>query len=243
MLCAFWSPKGGVGTSVLAASAAALLARADGVRLVDLAGDQPAILGLAADPGTGIAQWAAAGPDTPPDALVRLSVEVAPGLHLLPAGPPRALAPQAAAEAGGRLATLLAADATPVVVDAGRADTVLARALVAGADVSVVVLRGCYLALRRAVHSPLTRTATGVAFVDEPGRALGVAEITDVLGRPVLARVPVRGPIARAVDAGVVAVRTPEPLARAVGRILERLSPGPSTVAVPPVVGPAAPAA
>jgi len=242
VLCAFWSPKGGVGTSVLAAATAAVLSRSGGVRLVDLAGDQPAILGLAADPETGIAQWAAAGPDAPSDALVRLSVEVAPHLHLLPAGAVRPLAPRAAAEAGARLAAVLAADVTPVVVDAGRADSPAARAVVEVADVSVVVLRGCYLALRRAVHSPLIRRAAGVAFVDEPGRALGVAEITDVLDRPVLARVPVRGPIARAVDAGVVAVRTPEPLARAAARILERTAAGRTAVPAPPAA-PAAPAA
>lgn len=46
MLVVCWLPKGGVGTSVVAA-ALALRAAADGTEtlLVDLAGDQPAILG------------------------------------------------------------------------------------------------------------------------------------------------------------------------------------------------------
>lgn len=225
MRYAFWSPKGGSGTSVLAAACAAVLARGGGARLVDLAGDQPAILGLAADPATGTTEWMAAGPDAPVDALDRLSLEVAPGLHLLPVGSALLPTGRGAAAAGARLGAALAAGGGAVVVDAGRADTPAAQAVVATADVSVLVLRGCYLALRRAVHAPLAPRVTGVAFVDEPGRALGVAEISDVLGHPVLARIPVRSPIARAVDAGVIAVRTPEPLARAVGRILERTVP------------------
>ncbi len=60
MLLTLWSPKGGSGTSVLAAACALVLARrADGARLVDLAGDQPAIFGLPTDPGTGLADWLA----------------------------------------------------------------------------------------------------------------------------------------------------------------------------------------
>jgi hypothetical protein len=91
------------------------------------------------------------------------------------------------------------------------------------ADVSIVVLRGCYLGLRRAVNAPLTARAAGIAFVDEPGRSLGAAEVRDVLERPVLTRVPVRPAIARAVDAGVVAVRPPEMLLRAASRLLDRV--------------------
>lgn len=223
MLVALWSPKGGSGTSVLAAACAAVLARRGGCRLADLAGDQPAVLGLGADPETGLADWLATGPDAPVDALVRLAVDVAPGLHLVPAGTRRPLAPLAAAEAGAALGAALRAGDGPCVVDAGRADDAAARMVVEVADVSVVVVRGCYLTLRRAVHAPLTARAVGIAFVDEPGRALGSAEARDVLDRPVLARIPVKPAIARAVDAGVVAVRPPEALARAAARLLDRL--------------------
>jgi pilus assembly protein CpaE len=221
MLFALWSPKGGSGTSVLAAACAAALARRGGCRLADLGGDLPAILGLAADPDTGIAEWLATGPEAPADALDRLAVEVAPGLLLIPPGTPRLLAPPAAAEAGAALGAALQRAELPCVVDAGRADGPAARMTVEVADVSVVVLRGCYLGLRRAVNAPLTARAAGIAFVDEPGRSLGAAEIRDVLERPVLTRVPVRPTIARAVDAGVVAVRPPEPLLRAASRLLD----------------------
>jgi hypothetical protein len=56
--------------------------------------------------------------------------------------------------------------------------------------------------------------------VEEPNRSLGAAEVADVLDRPVLARIPIRPAIARAVDAGVLASRLPDPLARPVARFL-----------------------
>lgn len=224
MLLALWSPKGGSGTSVLAAACAAVLARRGGCRLADLAGDQPAILGLGTDPGTGLADWLATGPEAPVDALDRLAVEVAPGLSLVPQGSRRLLAPAPAAEAGAALGAALRCSGLPCVVDAGTADEPASRMVVEVADRSVIVVRGCYLALRRAVHSPLAARATGVAFVDEPGRSLGAAEARDVLDRPILVRVPVRPAIARAVDAGIVAVRTPDPLARAATRLVDRLT-------------------
>ncbi len=223
MLIALWSPKGGSGTSVLAAACAAVLARRGPCRLADLAGDQPGILGLATDPGTGIADWLATGPDAPAEALDRLAVEVAPGLHLVPTGTRRPLAPLPAAEAGAALGAALRSVDRCCVVDAGRADDPATRMVVEVADAAVVVVRGCYLSLRRAVHAPLTARARGIAFVDEPGRALGPAEARDVLDRPVLTEVPVRPAIARAVDAGVLAVRPPDGLARAASRLLERL--------------------
>jgi hypothetical protein len=47
--------------------------------------------------------------------------------------------------------------------------------------------------------------------------------VADVLDRPVLTRVPVREAIARAVDAGVLGTRMPEPLARAAARLVDRV--------------------
>jgi len=225
MLLALWSPKGGAGTSVLAAACSLVLARrADGARLADLAGDQPAIFALASEPATGLSDWLAAGPEAPPDALDRLTVAAAPGIALLPRGSAdRALAPQPAAEAGAALAVALRDGPVPTIVDAGSATTPASRALVEVADASVVVLRGCYLGLRRAVHSPLLPRAAGTALVEEQGRSLGAAELTDVLDRPVLARIPARASIARAVDAGVLAARLPDALARPTARLLTRL--------------------
>jgi hypothetical protein len=220
-----WSPKGGSGTSVLVASCALVLARdADGARIADLAGDQPAIFGLSADPETGLIDWLSAGPEAPPDALERLSVNATGGVVLVPRGTTeRPLAPVPAAESGAALAVALRDGSVPTIVDAGRADSPAARALVEVADVSVVVVRGCYLTLRRAVHSPLLARAAGIALIDEPGRSLGPSEVRDVLDRPVLARVPFKAPLARSVDAGVLAGRLPDQLARPAARLLMRV--------------------
>jgi len=225
VLIALWSPKGGSGTSVLAAACALVLAqRGDGARLADLDGDLPAILGLAADPPTGLADWLTAGNEAPVDALARLGVPAAPGVALLPRGvTDRAIAAIPAAHAGNALAAALGDGPVPTVIDAGRATTPAARAVVEGADISIAVVRGCYLALRRGVHSPLLARTTGVVLVEEPSRSLGAHEVADVLDRPVLARVPVRPAIARAVDAGVLASRLPDALARPVARLLTGL--------------------
>ena len=91
------------------------------------------------------------------------------------------------------------------------------------ADASVVVLRGCYLALRRAVHGSALASTTAAVLLEEPGRSLSANDVSEVFDLPVLARVPVKPLIARAVDAGVLATRLPEPLARAANDLLRRL--------------------
>lgn len=227
MLLALWSPKGGSGTSVFAAACALVLAReigsAGGVRIADLDGDQPAIFGLGADPELGLLDWLGAGPEAPTEALDRLLVEVAPGVGLLPrGGTARVLAPVAAAEAGAALAVALGDGPVPTVVDCGTANEPATRAVVEVADVAVVVLRGCYLGLRRAVRSPALRCTAGAVLVEEPGRSLSAHEVADVLDVPVLARVPVKPAVARAVDAGVFATRLPDPLARPAADLLQR---------------------
>jgi hypothetical protein len=228
VLLALWSPKGGSGTSVMVAACALVLARdAAGARIADMAGDQPAIFGLAAEPDTGLGDWLATGPAAPPDALDRLAVTVAPGIALVPRGSTdRTLAPLPAAESGAALAVALRDGSVPTVVDAGAASTPAARALVEVADASVIVLRGCYLALRRAVHSPLTGRCAGIVLIEEQGRSLGPSEVRDVVDRPVIARVPVRPAIARSVDAGVLAARLPDALARSAARLLARVGLG-----------------
>jgi hypothetical protein len=82
------------------------------------------------------------------------------------------------------------------------------------ADATLVVVRGCYLALRRAVRSASTKDAAGVVLFDEAGRALGARDVGEVLALPVVATVPVRSSVARVVDAGVFPTRFPDPLQR-----------------------------
>jgi hypothetical protein len=226
VLCALWSPKGGSGTSVVAAACSLVLAREpDGAaRLADLDGHQPAILGLAADPPVGLLDWLDVGVEAPTEALDRLAVEAAPGVALLPRGrAERALAPIAAAEAGAALAVALRDGPVPTIVDCGRASEPATRALVEVADVSLIVVRGCYLALRSALRAPALARSAGVVLVEEKERSLSEREVSDVLALPVLARVPVRASVFRAVDAGVLATRLPDVLARPASQLVRRV--------------------
>jgi hypothetical protein len=223
VLVCFWSPKGGSGTSVVAAAAALVLAREGSARVADLAGDLPAVLGLASDPDLGLRDWLRAGPEAPTEGLDRLEVDAGRGLALLPAGSGDLAG--ADPEAGAALAVALRADPRPTIVDAGvlgaRPDALSAVAEVA--DANVIVVRGCYLALRRAVRVELTTRAAGAVYVDEAGRSLGARDVTNVLGVPILGTVGVRASTARAIDAGVLPTRLPDALGRPVRDVLRRI--------------------
>ena len=212
MLTCCWSVKGGSGTTVVAASLALLAASSPaGALLVDLAGDVPAVLGLPEPVGPGVREWLAADPAVEADALGHLATAATPGLRVLPAGSasamPRAVPPARV----DLLGDALTANPGEVVVDLGVPAPDLLP-LLARADRSLLVLRPCYLALRRATALP-TRP-TGVVLVTEPGRALGRRDIEDVVGVKVAAEIDVQPTIARAVDAGLLAGRLPRSLSR-----------------------------
>jgi hypothetical protein len=59
-----------------------------------------------------------------------------------------------------------------------------------------------------------------VVLVVEPGRALDRRDVEHVLGLRVTAVVEFDPAVARSVDAGLVAVRTPAPLRRSLRRLL-----------------------
>ena len=207
MLVACWSAKGGVGTTVVAASLALLLARrGPGVVLADLAGDGPAVLGMPEPDSPGLAGWLAAGDDVPADGLARLEVQAAPSLALLPRGP-GPLVPDRAAV----LASLLDRGPRPVVVDCGTTERV-AAAVVGGAQRSILVIRPCYLALRRAMASPLRPSE--VVVIREPGRTLSRHDVELAVGAPVRVEIEADPAVARAVDSGLMAGRLPRSLER-----------------------------
>ncbi len=213
MLVSCWSAKGGAGTTVVAAALSVVLARSSpsGALLADLAGDAPAVLGLP-DPGDpGLAGWLRAGDDVAADALARLELDVGHGLSLLPSGTVPIVGPS---DRGDVLAALLAADGRPVVADCGRLDrSEVGVALAASATHSLLVTRACYLALRRATTAAVR--PSGIVLLKEPGRALGRADVEQVVGAPVRAEIAVDPAIARAVDAGVLCARLPRGLERA----------------------------
>jgi MinD-like ATPase involved in chromosome partitioning or flagellar assembly len=212
VLIACWSVKGGSGTTVVAAALGLLAARSPGdALLVDTAGDLPAALGLPEPAGPGLAEWLAADTTVAAAALHHLEVEVRAGLRLLPAGAGRLALPGAAAPPGRatELALHLAGDQRTVVVDAGIPGPA-AIEVVAAAERSLLVLRPCYLALRRAVASPIR--PSGVVLVREPRRALRRADVEAVLGAPVVAQVELDPEVARVVDAGLLGARLPRTL-------------------------------
>ena len=214
MLVACWSPKGGVGTTVVACAFALVLAadrRGGEVLLADLGGDVPAALGLPDTDAAGITDWLAAAPDVPPDALGRIEEPAAPGLALLRRG---AGPLQQPLHRSGLLAGVLAADPRRVVVDCGRLrgpDDEVATAVATAADRSLLVLRPCYLAVHRAAVAAPVR-ASGIVLVEEPGRSLGAGDVEGALGIPVVARVRCTEQIARTVDAGLLRGRLPRSL-------------------------------
>ncbi|MEO1063873.1 MAG: hypothetical protein AAFZ07_20835 [Actinomycetota bacterium] len=205
MLIGCWSPKGGSGTSVVAA---ALGLSGPPALLVDLAGELDGVLGVAAE-GPGVGAWLGAATVPPPDALGRLEMPVATGVGLLawgdggPADGPGHVA---------LLADLLRTDGRLVVVDAGSTVSETGQELLRAAELRLCVVRPCYLALRRLQR--LTMPADGIVLVDEPGRALRADDVAAAAGVPVIARVPWDPAISRAVDAGVLASRQPRPLLR-----------------------------
>jgi len=215
----YWSVKGGVGTSVVAAATAIRLASEDrDTTLVDLTGDQPALLGMVAgatpsEPGIG--DWVAAGEGVAADAIGRLTEDVAPGLRLLRRGTRAALVERTAVSEDQRPRLMVAlevlARSGPVVVDAGL-DPAGLRSLLGGQHRSVCVLRACYLALNRAQQAagPYER----VILVEEPGRALRSRDVAAAVGASHVERVAWDPRVARSVDAGTIVSMLPPPLRR-----------------------------
>ncbi|MFV0257189.1 MAG: ParA family protein [Acidimicrobiales bacterium] len=221
MMWCLWSAKGGSGCSTVSAGLAVLAARRGPTLLVDLAGDQPALLGVAdeSDPEgrrVGVGDWLLA-PHPPPDALGRLERPVNDRLALLPAGEP--LGARDPAELEGRwrlLGALLAGDGRDVVIDCGT-HWRHARPLLGLSPWSLLVTRACFLGLRRSARGP---TPDGVILVREPQRAITAADAAAAVGAAVVAVVPTDPAVARAVDAGLLLRRLPRSF-RPLDRLLD----------------------
>ncbi|MEZ5256123.1 MAG: hypothetical protein R2705_04320 [Ilumatobacteraceae bacterium] len=204
-----WSAKGGVGTSVVAAALALIHGGQDpaGAWLVDLAGDQPAVLGAPRRTGSRIRGLARRVLPGRPGAL-DLARPCGADVSLLPLGAVEL--PDSRHPRWTALAQHLSDLAQPVVVDAGHHPP--PAAMIAEASASLLVTRPCYLALRRCV--PVAASASGVVLVDEPGRALRAADVAASLGLPIVATVELDPSVARAIDAGLLVGRLPRQLSR-----------------------------
>ena len=210
MLWAVAGAKGGVGTSTIATSIAVEAARYNTTLLVDLAGDQPDMLGVK-DSGRGVLDWLAASADVDVDVLERLRIPVTERLDLVPRG--RQGRPMEPGSRIGELVEYLRVGPAIVVADLGVAmshPSDWRAPVLAGADRRTLVVRACYLTLRRARDLPFE--FDDIVEVSEAGRALTTTDIEGVLMKPVSVRLPVDPTVARAVDAGLLARRPPRRL-------------------------------
>lgn len=205
-MLSFFTAKGGAGCSVVAAATALLSSRAQPTLLVDLNGDQPALLGLdsATSEAPGLAEWFQA-PAPLPDALRRLELPVTDRLSVLPTG---ACRPRPGPEPCRLLARLLATEGRQVVLDVGSPAQPLVP-LLAASRRTVLVTRACYLALRAARSGP---DPDVVVLVSEPGRALRARDVEASTGAPVGPMIAWDPAVARAVDAGLLTARVPRAL-------------------------------
>jgi hypothetical protein len=235
MIVTCWSVKGGSGTSVVAGGLAVGWAAERPVLAVDLAGDLPAVMGVAAPSGPGVVEWLHAGRGVGAAALHALAVDAVPGLRVLHrGGTGEGRMGGSAGDVGhgvpdGRWAAFaeaMAALGTDVVIDAGLAP--LPPELAARTDASLLVIRPCFLALRRL--SAAGDVPAGAVVISEPGRALGRRDIERVLGIRIAAEMRLDPAVARAVDAGLLASRLPASLAH-LAKAVERWAGGPAVTA------------
>ena len=198
-----WSVKGGSGTTVVASTLALMRAAESqrGALLVDLAGDVPAVLGLAEPSGPGISDWFAHCDLGSRMTLQSIAIQATANLQIIARGSKQLDADENFSELCAALKTF----DLPIIVDAGCG--LPSPDLLAHASSSLLVTRPCYLSLRRAAQ--LSVSPTGIVLINEAGRALGKHDVEAVIGAPVIAEIIFDAAIARAVDAGLLASRIP----------------------------------
>lgn len=207
------SPKGGCGASVVSTALAALLSTAVidrdrrlSTHLVDLGGDQPAILGVGTPPH-GITNWML---DPAGQRLADLLAPVTEQLSILPFG--SGSLPESESASWPVFTSALRNDTSShhTVIDAGL--VALPDSVYQESDLHIMVVQPCYLALRRAVADPRLEHVDGLVIVRPPHRVLNDRDVENVLGVSVLASIPTDHDVARRVDSGLLHSRLPDVL-------------------------------
>ena len=172
----FWSPKGGSGVTVTAAAFAVMQADRED-------GALPVLVVDATDSSDMSAVLGLPGAGT-----VESPVVVVPGLEFV--------------EALDYIVAEIFDEYRMVVVDAGHNPTPW---MGPGCEV-VLVVRGCYMALRQVVRSPVV--STRMVVIADPGRVLSPHDIEQVLGLEMTV-VTLDPAVARSVDAGLLPLHLP----------------------------------
>ena len=207
------SPKGGTGTSVVAASLAIVSSSSGPTLLVDLSGDQAAILGLP-QPPIGLSDWANGMTYREFDEIISLCHD---NLYLAPTGTFDFETLNANAwDKFLRALSLKHSEGHNIIVDLGRADIPLALRKIV--DTCYLVTRPCYLALRRAVD--LETAFSGVIVVNEPDRVLTSRDVESVLKLKCVAEIPYTSEISRRVDSGLLKSRLPMALQSVLSQLI-----------------------
>jgi MinD superfamily P-loop ATPase len=207
------SPKGGTGTSVVAASLAIVSSSSSPTLLVDLSGDQAAILGLP-QPPIGLSDWANGMTYREFDEIISLCHD---NLYLAPTGTFDFETLNANAwDKLFRALSLKHSEGHNIIVDLGQADIPLALRKIV--DTCYLVTRPCYLALRRAVD--LETTFSGVIVVNEPDRVLTSRDVESVLKLKCVAEIPYTSEISRRVDSGLLKSRLPMALQSVLSQLI-----------------------
>ena len=207
------SPKGGTGTSVVAASLAIVSSSSTPTLLVDLAGDQAAILGLP-QPPIGLSDWANGMTYREFDEIISLCHD---NLYLAPTGTFDFETLNANAwDKLLRALSLKHSEGYNIIVDLGQADIPLALRKIV--DTCYLVTRPCYLALRRAVD--LETAFSGVIVVNEPDRVLTSRDVESVLKLKCVAEIPYTSEISRRVDSGLLKSRLPMALQSVLSQLI-----------------------
>ncbi|MFM8482891.1 MAG: hypothetical protein ACKOBT_06045 [Actinomycetota bacterium] len=227
MLTICRSTKGGSGTSTVTAGLAAItglrtITARTSVLVVDLLDDLPAIFGITA-PLAGLAEWLTRSTDQD---FVDLCQDCGHGVQLMPRG--TGPLPDPTSNLWNRLAGVIehhVASGNDVFMDLGthRIPDRLECRLAAIPTRSLLVIRPCYLALRRATQC--REAFDGVVLVTGGDRVLGKRDVEGVLGIPVVCEVPLDPDVARRVDSGLFNSRLPASLVTALSDLVVPAAP------------------
>ncbi len=218
MVTLCWAAKGGSGTTVVTTTIALESTRP--ALLVDLAGDIPAVLGMAEPDRPGVADWLDS--DGAPTQLDDLLVDIDDLTVLLPyreqhhsaMSQPNVAAPARWSALGAWFDAWAQNVGGEVWIDAGTGAP--PPGLAACVEHRWLITRPCYLSLRQAARDAVR--PTGVVLVDEPGRALRARDVERATGAPIVTRLLIDPRVARSVDAGLLSSRPPFTIRRSLRR-------------------------